>query len=166
MKKLFKDLPNLSNLPAWVGYYSEGDFSLHELIIHVAQFLGKDLKLTVSSFSITEEAVRAFSNLKEDGIISSIRCLFDLNVKMHKLNLMFFGLNIVDEIRLTKNHAKIVIFEGGLFDVVIICTSNLNINDKIEAGIITGDPAFVEFYRSKVNQSIENALKVELYEFD
>jgi hypothetical protein len=166
MPKSFQKFPLLDRLPSEsVPYLSEGEYSLHELIRHVALFLGRS-RLTITSFSITEQAAREFYALQESGLASDIRCLFDLNVKHHKLSLLFFSLQIVSDIRLMKNHSKIVLFEGGLFDVVIVGSANLNINDKVEAGIISADPLIFAYFKNQIDALFLNALKVDLYDFN
>jgi hypothetical protein len=134
MKDLLKDLSLEKNksLPIW----SDGDFSMHELLERLLQITGP-ATVRVSSFSVTEVAVRTFLRLQDEGLMKSLTCLFDLTVKQHRIGLLFFAKNVVAEIRLTKNHAKMIFIENDEWKVVLIGSANFNVNDKKEAAIIS-----------------------------
>lgn len=167
MKNLFPDLTKDTSLTVLMPYISIGEFSLHQVIELVLEHFGIPADLTISSYSITENAVRSFQRLKEKGLIERLRCVFDLNVKRHRLSLLFYGLNIADEIYLTRNHSKIVIIEfKDCVPFAIIGSANLNNNDKIEDGLLTNHAAVSVFFKSELNKIISESLKIELDEFN
>lgn len=167
MKNLFPDLTKNAHLTVAMPYVSLGEFSLHEVIEHVLEHFDMPADVTISSYSITENAVRSFQRLKEKGLIKKLRCVFDLNVKRHRLSLLFYGLNIADEIYLTKNHSKIVIIQfEGCVPFAIIGSANLNINDKIEDGLLTNLAAISSFFQLSLNNIISESLKIELNDFN
>ncbi len=167
MQNLFPKLPApQDNTEFIIPFMPDGDYSLHELIGHVVRHYNMPVMITLTSFSITENAVRSFLKLKEDGLIINLDCVFDLSVKQHKLSLLFFGAHVVDNIYLTKNHSKLVLFTWLDKTIVIVGSANLNINNKIEAGIITNMPSIHSFYFNKLQNIIQNALKVQLHDFN
>lgn len=145
-------------------YFSDGEFSMHELFEHILIQTGP-ADVSISSFSITEVAVRTFFRLAESGTITQMRCLFDLGVKRHKLDLLFFSINVVSSISLSKNHSKMILISNAQWFVAIISSANFNINDKKEVGIISTDrDIFLQCF-SKYNQWFESGLKVNIDEF-
>lgn len=167
MKNSFPELPAETSDLFLKPWLSKGDFSLHELIENVIKHFDQPADITITSFSITENAVRSFLSLKDKGLIRSLRCVFDMNVKRHKLSLLFFGLNVVDEIFLTKNHSKIVLIKYPYqVPIIIIGSANLNINDKIEAGIITNYPDISIALSLQIEGIITESMKVDIDEFN
>ena len=149
-----------------IAYYSEGKFNMHELIDHVLLHYNAPAIITLSSFSITEEAVRMFLNRRNEGLIHEISCIFDTNVKHHKLRMLFFGLQAVDHVYLAENHSKLVLFQFAGHVVTIVGSANLNINHKIESGIVTSDAGIYDFFYNKLTRSMLHAQKVMINDFD
>lgn len=166
MKDSLPVLPSNRRLPFTIAFYSEGEFSMHELIEHVLKHYNQPAIVTLSSFSITEEAVRTIVNLRDEGLIHTISCLFDNSVKHHKLRLLFFGLNVIDHVYLTENHSKIVLFQFVDHLVAVIGSANLNKNRKIESGLIINDEAVFNFFYNKLTSSMRHAQKVLINDFE
>lgn len=167
MKDSLPQLPPKSSTDSfYLPYYSEGEFSMHELIEHVLHHYNEPALVRISSFSITENAVRTFLRLKEEKLICDLTLLLDTNVKRHKLSMLFFGANVANEIRLTKNHSKIVLLHYLNRLITIVSSANLNINDKIEAGIITNDSLTWDYFSGCLLKSWNKAQTVYLNEFN
>lgn len=139
---------------------------MHELIEHVLRHYNSPAIVTMSSFSIAEEAVRSIINLRDDGLIHEISCVFDTSVKHHKLRMLFFGLHVVDHVYLTENHSKLVLFQFVDHVVVVVGSANLQRNSKIEAGIILSDQSLFNFYYNKLMHSIKISQKVMINDFE
>jgi hypothetical protein len=166
MKSSLPKLPDKSDPGQFVlPYYSEGEFSMHELIEHVLLHYNEAALVRISSFSITENAVRTFMRLKEQNIIADLTLLLDNNVQRHKLMMLFFGLNVANEIRLTKNHSKIVLIHYMNRLITIVSSANLNINDKIEAGVITNSIPMWDYFSGKLQNSWDKAQKIDIHAF-
>jgi len=166
MKDSLPALPTDNTQAFSIPFYSEGEFSMHELIEHVLRHYNQPAIVTLSSFSITEEAVRSIINLRDDNLILEISCLFDTSVKHHKLRLLFFGLNVVDHVYLTENHSKIVLFQFVDKLITVIGSANLNKNHKIEAGLVMNNPDVFNFFYNKLSKSIRTAQKVMINDFE
>jgi hypothetical protein len=161
-------LPKLPENPADIfhlPYASDGDFNQHDLIEHVIKFYNIACSLRLSSFSISENAVRSLLRLRQDGLLARASCIFDLSVKRHRLGLLFFGVNVADEIYLSKNHSKIILFDFGAFKLCSVGSANMNVNDKLEAGMITNDSAVYAFFLDVFNNKTTNSLKIDNNEF-
>jgi hypothetical protein len=129
-------------------FVSEGEFSMHELMEFLLEKTGP-ASVRVTSFSITEAAVRSFLHLMETGVIRHLDCLFDLSVKRHKLGLLYFVNNVASSIALAKCHAKLILIENREWKVSVVGSANFQVNDKIEAGVISTRPEFLQFYWSR-----------------
>jgi hypothetical protein len=140
-----------------VPYYSESEFSMHELLERLVEMTGP-AEVKVSSFSITEVAIRTFLRLIDNHLIIGLRCIFDRSVKMHHIGLHLFALNVTTGIALTKNHAKIILIQNEQWKITVISSANLNVNDKIEAGMITGNPEIFDFYHLKFEDTFEKSI--------
>ena len=166
MPKTLKKLENLKlQKNKDIPFVSDAEFSTHELISHLLNQTGPSA-VRISSFSISEMAIRSFFNLQESGQITSLSCLFDFNVKRHKLGLLFFASNVVSCIRLTKVHAKLIFIDNEDWNLVVVTSANLNINDKKEVGIIINSRDHYSFYSEKYNQWFEEALNISPDEFN
>lgn len=140
-------------------YYSEGEFSMHQLLEYVLSETGP-AEVMLTSFSITEVAVRTFLNLTEEKKITGLQCIFDFSVKQHKAGLLFFASNITANIALAKCHAKLILIHNEKWRVAVVSSANLQINDKIEAGIIATTQEIFNFYYPKFIRSFDNSLKI------
>ena len=146
-------------------FSTEGTFSMHELLEFLLQKTGP-ATVRVMSFSITEVAIRTFLNLMEHGSIEKLECIFDLTVKRHRLGLLYFMNNVVSAISLTKNHAKLILIQNKKWKITVAGSANFNVNDKIEAGVISTQPDFFDFYNEKFNQWFNQGILVSKDEFN
>lgn len=148
-----------------IPFISDAEFSTHELIGHLLTQTGPSA-VRISSFSISEIAIRNFFRLQESRQITQLSCLFDFSVKRHKLGLLFFASNVASCIRLTKVHAKLIFIDNEEWNLVVVTSANLNNNDKKEVGIIITSPELYSFYSTNYNQWFEDALNVSPNEFN
>lgn len=148
-----------------IPYVSDAEFSTHELITHILHETGP-AQVRISSFSITETAIRSFLRLQESGLITSMKCLFDLSVKRYRLGLLFFASNVINQIGMTNIHAKMAFIENENWKVVVITSANLNINDKKEAGVIISMPWQYQYMLEMYEKWFDESLKVSPDEFN
>ena len=163
MKDSLKELKltKNSNHPYW----SDSDFSMHELLECLLEQTGPAV-VRISSFSITEIAIRAFTNLKDRGLITGLKCLFDFTVRQHRLGVLFFAANVITHIALCKCHAKLILIENDEWKVAVVGSANFNVNDKKEVGIISAVHSIYEKFSKKYDEWFAEALIVEKDEFE
>jgi hypothetical protein len=75
--------------------------------------------------------------------------------------LLFFALNVTSEIALTKNHAKIILIENDDWKLTVVSSANFNVNDKIEAGIVTGCSDIFYYYFRKFEETFQKSIIVD-----
>lgn len=132
----------------------------HDLIEHILKQTGP-AEIFVSSFSITEPAVRRFINLQEEGYIKNMACMFDKQVKRHHLQTLFLMSNFIDEIFITSNHSKVTLIKNENHHISIVSSANLNENNKIEAGAIFIDRETHEKLTHRFISEIDKSVKIE-----
>ncbi len=142
------------------AYYSEGDFSMHELLEALLDLTGP-ASVKITSFSITEVAIRAFHRLSEERKITNLRCILDQTVKSYRLGLLLFAVNVSSEIALAKNHAKIILIENDKWKLTVVSSANFNVNDKIEAGIVSGCHDVYDFFSLKFDETFQKSTIVD-----
>jgi hypothetical protein len=143
---------------------SNADWSMHQLLEYLLRITGP-AKVAISSFSITEVAIRTFLNLKEEGLIQQLDCLFDFTVKQHKAGLLFFTSNVADTISISKCHAKLISIENDLFTLTVVGSPNFNVNDKKEVMVIHSDRWFFDFYYQVLTSWMADGLKIDADEY-
>lgn len=99
-------------------------------------------------------------------MITELTCLFDLTVKRHRLGLLFFAHNIVNAVKLTKIHAKLIFIDNADWNLVVITSSNLNVNDKMEVGLIISNGEEYQFYSDCFDKWFNDALTIDPDEFN
>ena len=137
-----------------VEYYTEGRFSLHNLIEYVLKVTGS-AKVLIATWAMTEAPLRSLMRMKTEGLILKMECLLEHKVPGHNPKSYSFANQIFDEIWLGKCHAKVVVIENEIWSVVITTSANLTRNRRIESGDIKCDKSSAAFNR----QWIENQLK-------
>lgn len=148
-----------------IPFASAGDFSMHELLEWLLQTTGP-AAVHISSFSISEVAIRSFFRLMESNTILQLECLFDLSVKRHKLGLLHFANNIASSIAISKNHAKFILLKNENWQLVVMGTANFQVNDKNEVGIISTDPVLFKFYTQIFSDWFTKGMKITSDEFE
>ncbi len=157
--------PLIEDPSSTVPYYSVSEFSMHQLLEFLLSISGP-ATVRISSFSLSEVALRSFVRLMDNGTIMQLQCLLDLSVRRHRLGLLFFASNVVTGIALAKNHAKIILIENDTFHWVVVGSANLNENDKIEAGIVSGSAQLYMFFSKAFDTSYAAALKISQDDFN
>jgi len=132
-------------LPESTHHFLSNKWSLHQLFSWILSQIGPS-KVYLSTYSISEVAIRTFMYEVDKGNILELNCLFDYSIKKNKLHLLMFANNITSEIRLINNHSKIILFENDNMNLVVNTSANFNTNLRIEAGVISTKKAIYEQY--------------------
>ncbi len=156
-KRLIDFLPqtSLKALTEEIGQIREGtavfywskNWSMHELVLYLLSQTGP-ADMCISSFSVSEEAVRAFALARDTGHIRSLKVLFDYTTKKHKTDFVNFIHNVADSVRTCPNHSKGVLLEGNI-RLAVLSSQNLNRNYRIECGAVTAAPQEFEKLKAK-----------------
>lgn len=140
------------------AFYTD-KFQLFDIIEVILSQLSKCSEIVITSFSISEEFLRKIYRFREKYQPEKMILFLDTKAaaKVQKLNL--FLKNSFDEIWLTNNHGKVVLFNSS--SLVSICTSqNQTRGNRKESHIITTcNDVFMSFYDS-VNEMKKTAIQL------
>jgi len=134
-------------------YYTDGAWSLHQLIEHISLQIGAS-NMWLTSYSISEKPVRRLLELKEKGLIRNLVCLLDTRAKDRKGE-AFQLLSTFAQITMVELHAKVAIFENEDWGVSILTSQNLTKNRRIEAGTIHSNKQSAHFHKNWILQKIQ-----------
>lgn len=140
-------------------FWTHGSWSLHELLEYIINQVGPS-KVMIASYSASEESLRYLFNLREEGLITKLTCLFDIRTKKDKTALLMFAHGISDNIYVTNSHAKVIIIENESIRIAITGSANFTNNMRHECGMICTVGYVVDFYKGRLLNAIETATPV------
>jgi hypothetical protein len=163
-KTLFiKSAGNISDdfgtlLPAhFYHYLNFGQWSLHELLAFILEYTGP-AHVKVTSYGISESAIRSFVNMIDCGSILSLDLLFDISTKRNKFALLMFAHNVASRVFVNANHAKLISVQNEKITIIVNASANLTVNRRNEAGcIITEQNTALQFHDAIV-ELIESSI--------
>jgi hypothetical protein len=127
--------------------FSKGQFSLIDVIEEVQRQLGTFESCSLSTWTIADADLSRLHAVLTAGRITGFRLLIDLSFQRRQPGLIAhlrkeFG---DDAIRVTRNHAKFVLFRAGAFRVVCRTSMNLNLNPRLEDIELKDDAGMYDF---------------------
>lgn len=131
---------------AVLPFFTEGRWSLYHLLSHVLLYTGR-ATVYISSYSLSEAAIRSFKRDMDSGLIENLFVLLDIGVSHRKADLLLFAISIGAQVRLSPNHSKVVIVENAKHCVAVVTSQNLTPNPRLEAGCVFTNANVSQFYR-------------------
>lgn len=152
LQELRDEIPQLA--PDTVTHYATGGrWSMHELILHVLQLIGP-AKLYLTTWTITEDPMRALFQAIDSGMVTELYCVLDYRIEKRKAEAFQLAKVNASRIKLTKCHAKVTVLENDQWSVSIVSSANLSANPRIEAGVICTDQASADFHKDWIMRLI------------
>lgn len=142
------------------AFWSDGQFSMHDMLLFLLKITGP-CKVWLSTFSISEVAIRAMNSAVMDSSITELNCLFDYTIKSNKTQLLFFASNVCTSIKLTPNHSKLILLENDHWKLVVVGSANMTPNPRKEAGVIITISDIYDYYKQHLLDTMEVAQNVE-----
>lgn len=124
---------------AFLPYFTDGSWSLYQLLEYVLEQTGS-ADVYLSAFSLNEDSVRSFVNLKDEGQIKTLSCLLNDQIVRFKTDMLIFVTRTADAVFLAPCHAKLIIIENKEWQLMIIGSANFNRNLRYECGSICTIP--------------------------
>jgi uncharacterized membrane protein len=132
-------------------------FDVIEVLLH--QLFGKCNVLYMTSFSISEEFIRKIWKFKQEFEIGKIVLILDSKAAIKVSKLLYFAKNVFDEIYLTNNHGKVILFDSSQY--ISICTSqNQTRGNRKESTIITIDLNCYQSFYNEIQEMIKIGVKL------
>lgn len=137
-------------------YVTYGKWSLHHLIRYLVQQTGP-ANLYLTTWSMTEDPVRALLMLRQEGLIKRADCLLSERISERTPQVMQLAHNVFDRLKFYKSHAKAFILERERMSLVNIGSANLTRNKKNEIGVVDSSPEAVAFHLKWMKNEFKKA---------
>lgn len=139
-----------------VHYISDGDWSLHDLIMQLLKEY-KPAELYLTTYAIREFAIRQLIMAMDRKELLSINMLLDYRAKVRTPEVYQLAAMNMNKICLMAIHAKITVLRSPKGCVTIVGSTNLTSNPRVEAGVISLNEQVAEFYIENILKLIDNA---------
>lgn len=116
-------------------FFAPGDWQLYHLVEWILKQTGP-AEMFVSSFSVSEEFIRALNRLKE-SYIQDLSMLIDYRTAAKALRLSLFTNNVCDMLHLGNNHSKIILVKNDRWKVTVVTSQNQTRGNRFEAGMLS-----------------------------
>jgi len=120
----------------------------HWSAIHLLEFVLEQCgpaDVWMTTWSISENAIRRMVSLHSEQSIKSLNALFDRRVKIYNTNAYHFAERHF-KIKLMPVHAKVTVIKGERMTAVINQSANYNENKRLESGIISTVAGDADYY--------------------
>lgn len=134
-------------------FVTAGRWSMHQLLEYVLRMIGP-CRLWMTTWTITEEPMRALLSLMREGLILELNAVLDYRIEKRKPEAFQLASSIITNIKLTKCHAKVAVLRNEHWDVTILSSANFSNNPRIEVGTIFTDRGSAEFHSAWIDEVI------------
>lgn len=138
-----------------IQVYIDNTTQLTHIVKDIAGQIGPS-QVIISTYSTSEQFVRAVYRLVKSGLIKSIILIADLKAARKTLKLHRFMLNVFTDVRLTENHSKIVLMANDRYTVSVITSQNQTRGNRTEAGVITTNKSVYVTLESYLRHIVEH----------
>lgn len=129
------------------------------MLEHILNFTGPAMVM-ITSYGISETAIRAFVNLLDAGLIKHLQLLFDVSTKRNKLSLLLFASNVAARVYIGSNHAKLISVKTEEYTIVLNSSANLTINRRSESGCLITDQQTAKQYHEAMVELFESSIQL------
>lgn len=134
-------------------FYSKGAWNMHDLLYYWLRRQGPGM-VYLTTWAISEIAMRQLCNFMKDGLITRLYALFDYrNTSRKPAELAFIQKNAT-EIKLAKCHAKVTVIIPESVPVTIIGSANYTRNPRLETGTVFFGENSARFYQEMIMNEI------------
>jgi hypothetical protein len=137
--------------PDYFGAFLQSGVQLYHIIEWVLNQSGKG-KITVLTFSISEEFIRKIWQLKEANKIESCALVLDFKAMQKTRKIEAFSSKVFDSIHFSKTHAKVVLIETELYHITITGSQNATRGNRAESTMVTTDHTIFETYKQQIDE--------------
>jgi hypothetical protein len=135
-------------------FTTRGNWSMHQLIEYIILQTGP-AKMWMTTWTITEEPMRALLDMITTCKITELTAIFDYRIERRKPEAFQLASNIVTRIALTKCHAKVVVLQNEDWSVSVMGSANFSNNPRLEAGVIFTDKETAAFNIAWIHEEMQ-----------
>jgi hypothetical protein len=126
-----------------IDFYTDGHWSLHELIAYLVDRIGP-CEAWLTSWGVTRDPLKSVLDLVRSGTVTHITLILNHRVRLQSPDGYQLLLAVSDDSRfslcLSKIHAKVLVLRGSRGMVRVITSANLTKNPRIEVYNISTHP--------------------------
>jgi hypothetical protein len=138
-----------------IHYVTGARWSAHNLLHWILQRTGP-AKIYISTYTISEDAVRLLHTMKEAGTILEIHALIDKRFDNRNAKAMQFAKENFSSLKLRDCHAKVTVLINDNWYISMVGSANYSNNPRIERGLIICNKTCAEFDRDWIMKEINN----------
>ena len=132
-----------------IQVYLDDRVQLYNVIEGVLEQTGP-AKLTITTFSTSEEFLRRIYKMRQRGLIRHARLITDFKAAQKTAILYQFMAQVFDDVFLAPNHSKVVLVDAVMAQVAIVTSQNQTRGNRTEAGVILNDSGVYDTLSKKV----------------
>jgi hypothetical protein len=152
LNDLFPSLnPNISR-----HYVSYGNWSMHELLLHLLDLTGP-AEVYFTTWSLKEYPVRLMIDAIEKGKITKLCAILDSRVKIRNQDVYFLAKTQFTTLKLYDCHAKVCVIISHKWKISIVGSANMTNNPRVEAGVLSTHEHIADFHKNWILRVMEMA---------
>ncbi len=115
----------------------------------------------VSTFSTSEEFLRRFCRMKQQGLVKDSLLLCDQRALSKTRHLTLFMAQAFGSVRVCSNHSKVVLVKNDQWKVAVVTSQNQTRGDRFEAGVVISDQRVFSALMLGADDLMSNSVALE-----
>lgn len=140
--------------------YLTDKVQLYQIVQEILKQTGR-ASVWITTYSISEEFIRAIVNLKEKELISDVHLILDHRAINKIAKLLPFMVHVFDDVYLASNHSKVVLCASKSMRVSLTTSQNQTRGNRNESGVIIYDDNVFNSFYEQISELIDNSLPVQ-----
>lgn len=138
-----------------VHYQTKGAWSMYQLLQSLMMDAGESI-VYLSTYAISETAMRMLANMKHEGLLKELHCLIDNRVETRTAKSLQLMMAMADHYKLIACHAKVTLIEGENRSYCVVGSANYTENKRIEAGFVSSNPDIIMMHKTWMLDELSN----------
>lgn len=138
-----------------IHFPTAGTWSSYQLLDWLVRKIGA-CEVYLTSWTISEKAVKAILNLNDEGYCKSIKILLDERIQTMCPQAHQLVKNNIADIKLMKIHAKLMVLMNEDWSVSVSSSANLGRNPSVEKYVICTDPVIARGDVAWITKELKN----------
>ncbi len=138
-----------------IHFTTGGRWSAHNLLHYLIGFTGP-VKIWLSTYTISEDAVRLLSNMLDAGSIIELHALIDKRFDGRNPRAMQFAKQRFNNLKLRDCHAKVTVLFNDEWAISMVGSANYSNNPRIERGTLFCSHQAASFDKNWIEAEINN----------
>lgn len=139
---------------ACVHWVTEGDWSMHDLLIGLLMISGP-ATVYLSSYAFSEYPARIINDMKDRKMITKLYCLIDSRIDKRSASALTLVQNCSDKCKMVNTHAKVTLIISDTIELAVISSANYTTNRRYETGVIIAHPGVVNFHKKWMENELD-----------